>query len=88
MVFAMPPIRWFAGGANYSGDWRPTILAGVLILAYAGIFVIEPLQRFFQLIPLPSTTYLAITGLTVLWVFVQRTVWRSAWLERYLDLEA
>jgi cation-transporting ATPase E len=87
MVFAAPPIRWFAGGADYSGDWRPTILAGALILAYAGIFVIEPLQRFFQLIPLPATIYLAITGLTVLWVFVQRQVWRGAWLERFLDLE-
>jgi cation-transporting P-type ATPase E len=88
MVFAMPPIRWFAGGADYSGDWRPTILAGILILVYAGIFVIDPLQSFFQLVPLPSTFYLIITGLTVLWVFVQRTVWRSAFLERYLDLEA
>ena len=88
MIFAMPPIRWFAGGADYSGDWRPTILAGVLILAYAGIFVIEPLQRFFQLIPLPSTTYIVITGMILLWILVQRTVWRSAWLERYLDLEA
>jgi cation-transporting ATPase E len=88
MVFAMPPIRWFAGGADYSGDWRPTILAGVLILAYAGIFVIEPLQRFFQLVPLPATAYLAIMGLTALWVFAQRAVWRAAWLERYLDLEA
>ena len=33
MVFALPPTRWFVGGADYSGDWRPTILAGVLIAA-------------------------------------------------------
>jgi cation-transporting ATPase E len=88
MIFALPPTRWFVGGAEYSGDWRPTILAGALIAAYAGLMLIEPLRAAFQLAPLPVEIYAGVIGLTILWVFVQRQVWRAAWLERFLDLEA
>ncbi len=88
MIFALPPTRWFVGGADYSGDRRPAILAGVLIAAYAGLMLIEPLRAAFQLAPLPAEIYAGVIGLTILWVFVQRQVWRAAWLERFLDLEA
>ena len=88
MVFALPPTRWFVGGAEYSGDWRPTILAGVLIAAFAALALIDPLRAAFQLAPLPAEIYAGVVVLTILWVFVQRRVWRAAWLERFLDLEA
>lgn len=87
MVFALPPIRWFVGGADYSGDWRPTALAGLLIAAYAAIVMIEPLRQTFQLVPLPVEAYLGIITVTIAWVLAQRGVWRAAWLERYLDLD-
>ena len=87
MVFAVPPTRWFVGGAEFSGDWRPTALAGVLILAYVVLVAIEPLRRAFQLVPLPVEAYVGVATLTVIWVFVQRAVWKAAWLERFLDME-
>ena len=37
IVFAQPPVRFFAGGANVNGDWRPTLLAAAMILVYVGI---------------------------------------------------
>lgn len=88
MVFALPPTRWFVGGADYSGDRRPAILAGALIVAYAGLQLIEPLAAAFQLAPLPAEIYLGIVAMTGLWIVVQRQVWRAAWFERFLDLEA
>lgn len=88
MVFALPPTRWFVGGADYSGDRRPAILAGILIIAYAGLQLIEPLAAAFQLAPLPGEIYIGIIAMTGLWVIVQRQVWRAAWFERFLDLEA
>ncbi len=87
MVFALPPTRWFVGGAEYSGDRRPVLLAGVLILAYVALQLIEPLAAAFQLAPLPPEIYLGVIGMTVLWLLVQRQVWRNALLTRFLDLE-
>jgi cation-transporting ATPase E len=74
MVFAEPPIRWLAGGAPYSGKWMPTIAAVVLIVAYAIILFALPRVR-------------GVLLMTVIWVFVQRAVWRARSFERFLDLD-
>ncbi len=87
MVFAEPPLKWLAGGAPYSGRWLPTLVAGVLILAYGVVAALPTWQRFFDLVPLPPAVNLAIVGVTLLWVFLQRAAWRERWLERLLDLE-
>jgi cation-transporting ATPase E len=88
MVFAEPPTRWLAGGAPYSGKWLPTIAAGVLIVAYGVILMLPGPRSFFDLVPLPASIYVGIVVITLLWVFVQRAVWRANWLERFLDVES
>ena len=88
MVFAEPPFKWFAGGAKYHGrNWLTVGAAVVLILAYFVIMALPGLRSFFQLVPLPTTFWIAIIALTTLWVFVQRWIWRSNWIERFLDIE-
>jgi cation-transporting ATPase E len=88
MVFAAPPVKWLAGGAPYRGkNWLPTIAAVVLIVAYIIVLLLPGLRSFFDLVPLPPVLHISVTVLTVLWVLVQRAVWRSRWFERFLDLE-
>ena len=86
MVFAEPPIKWLAGGAPYSGQWLATIAAGVLLVAFI-IVLNTRISVFFQIVPLPPPFYLAIVVMTAIWVLIQRVVWRTNWLERFLDLE-
>jgi hypothetical protein len=65
----------------------PTLMAGVLILAYGVVSALPAWRRFFDLVPLPPAVNLAVAGVTLLWVLVQRAAWRGRWLERLLDLE-
>jgi cation-transporting P-type ATPase E len=88
MVFAEPPSPWFAGGAPYRGKNRLSAVAAlVLIAAYLVILFTPALRMFFQLAPLPPAAYAMIGILTITWVFAQRHIWRSRWLERFLDLD-
>ena len=87
MLFADPPTKWFVGGSEYTGNKLVVIADDVLIVAYLILLMIQPLRAFFQLVPLPWIFSLVIGILTLVWMFLQRTVWRSNWLERFLDMD-
>jgi len=87
MIFAEPPFAWFAGGAPFRGrNWLPIAAAAALFAGYLVILAVPRLRGFFMLVPLPTVFYAAIAALTMLWVLVQRFVWRAGWLARFLDL--
>ncbi len=88
LVFVEPPIPWFVGGDELSGDWRPTKLAGGLLIAYFLILLIEPLRSFFELLVLPIWAHIGIALVTVVWMLVLRAAWRNNWIERFLGLRA
>ncbi len=87
VIFAEPPHPFFVGGDRLSGDRRPTLMAGAMLLVYIVITAVEPLRRFFELLPLPLWAYAAIAGVTVVWFFVLRRAWRKQWLQRFLEVE-
>jgi cation-transporting ATPase E len=88
MVFAEPPLKWLASGAPYNnGNWLATIAAVVLLIGYGLVLAVPGLRRFFDLVPLPISINLGLIILTALWVVLQRAMWRSRWLERFLDME-
>ena len=87
MIFAAPPTKWLAGGSAYSGNWMPTIAAGVLIVVYGLILQLPGLRNFFDLVDLPVSVNVGIIAVAALWFFTQRAVWRSKLFERFLDLE-
>ncbi len=88
MIFAEPPFEWFAGGSEYHGrNWLPLIAAVVLLFGFAVIFAVPGLRAFFQLVMISPVLLLLILALTILWVFLQRFIWRSRWLEHFLDME-
>jgi cation-transporting ATPase E len=87
MVFAEPPIKWLAGGAPYSGNWLATIAAGVLLVGYLVVLALPRLRSFFDLVALPASFHIAVAVTTVIWVLVQRLVWRRLWFEKLLDID-
>ncbi|MFC1959921.1 HAD-IC family P-type ATPase, partial [Chloroflexota bacterium] len=88
VVFVEPPTPWFAGGDEYSGDWRPTRLALFLLLAFGVILVVEPLRSFFGLYYLPALAHVGIVLITLVWALILRIAWRNNWLERFLGVPA
>ncbi|MCL4826865.1 MAG: hypothetical protein KJZ95_05820, partial [Caldilinea sp.] len=86
MVFAEPPLRWFAGGSPYRGHWLVGAAAVVLIAAYYVLLLLPGLRSFFELVPLPLFFHVAILTMTVLWALLLRMMWRRQWLGRFLDM--
>jgi cation-transporting ATPase E len=87
LVFVEPPVQFFVGGDEFSGDRRPTALMIAMLLVFTGIMVVEPLRHFFGLLVLSRETYLMIFAAVAGWMFVVRAAWRSRWMERLLQLE-
>jgi cation-transporting ATPase E len=86
VLFVEPPIRWFVGGDEYSGDWRPTAVAGVLLLGFFAILLIEPFRGFAELLPLPISLHGVIIAVTLVWMLVLRAAWRGNWIGRFFGM--
>ncbi|MEO8458397.1 MAG: HAD-IC family P-type ATPase [Chloroflexota bacterium] len=74
--FAQPPIRAFVGGTAFNGDWRPTMLAVVLLLFYGVILGITPIREFYELTILTPLQYGLIALIVAVWAVVLLQFWR------------
>lgn len=88
VIFVEPPTRAWVGGTVYSGDRRPTLLAGGLLLCFVLILAVAPLRAFFTLAPLALGDHLLILGLAAAWAYGLRWVWRRRLLDRLLRVNA
>jgi cation-transporting ATPase E len=87
VIFVQPPIKLFVGGDLLSGDWRPTYMALGLFVFYNVLVYIPSAQNLLRLAPLAEAWQYMIIGLiTLVWLFLLRTVWRSRWMNRYLGI--
>ena len=88
MLFAEPPLKWFEGGAPFRKR-TPLALAAaaVMILAYYVVLLLPRVRAFFQLAPLNIFFHIVIIVTVILWIFVQRWVWRARLLERFLLIQ-
>jgi cation-transporting ATPase E len=86
MLFAAPSTPWLAVAARPVRGRLPMIAAALLIAAFVGVPLIPPLSNAFELMPLPPLAYVVVGLVTIIWMLVQREVWRGRWLERFLDL--
>ncbi len=85
--FAEPPVKLLAGGGRFRRDWRPTILAAVLLVVYLVILEVPPLLTFFELVELPDYQYGLIFLAALVWAAILRWVWRKRLLDRFLGLD-
>ena len=86
VVFVQPPLRFLAGGDEFSGDWRPTYVAAALFLIFQISTHISLVQRLLKLAPLASIQdYLFVWGFAMVWAIMTLVVWRLRWLKSILD---
>jgi cation-transporting P-type ATPase E len=84
VLFAVPPTKWFVGGAPLRGDWRFVGVVGLLLLWMFLVIVVPLGHTFFELAYLPFWQYFLIFGLSLVWALLCHAVWRSGILDRWL----
>lgn len=82
--FVEPPTAWWVGGDEFSGDWRPTLLASGMLGIYVLVMVLPGLRSFFELVPLRGWDYLVFGAVAALWALLQRLIWRTQLFERLM----
>lgn len=86
VIFVEPPTHWWVGGDVFSGEWKPTILSGVLMVVFVVILNYPPFRRFFELVAMPLSAYIGIFVMLTVWALTLRAAWRGRWLERFLNI--
>lgn len=76
VAYVHPPHRWFAIVEETAGDWKPAVIAALMVLGYVLILAIRPLREFYELQILAPQTYGAIIVSVMIWAFVLRFVWK------------
>jgi cation-transporting ATPase E len=82
--FVAPPTEWFTGGAPLRGDWRPTAVAAVLIVLFAGMCALRLTRHLFELSTIAAWEWVMVSVAAVAWALLVRLIWRSHFLDRLL----
>jgi cation-transporting ATPase E len=80
--FVEPPTKGWVGGDDFSGDWRPTILAGIMLAIFVLVMAVPPLREVFELQPLGLLDIGIALAIVFVWAFGLRFIWRAKVLER------
>ena len=86
MLFAEPPLHWFAGGSPYRGSWLVVVAAAALIGGYYLVLMLSGVRAFFEVVSIPPLFHGVIWATTGVWILVQRWIYRRNLLERFLDM--
>jgi cation-transporting ATPase E len=78
-----PPLSRDTNGS----DWRPTIMAGILLAIYLAMMAAPGLRTFFELAALEPRDYGIIGGVTGLWALTLWLIWRSRLADRVMGLK-
>jgi cation-transporting ATPase E len=87
IVFVEPPVHALAGGDDYSGDWRPALLALFTLIVLVVIMFVEPFRNAFDMVALAWTDYLLIVCVAAVWAGLVMLIWRKKVLFRFLNIE-
>lgn len=86
IIFVEPPTHFLATGEEFSGDWRPTLMAGILFVVFMVINFQPGLREFFELTALELRDWLILFGAVAVWAAILQVFWRSNLTERFLRL--
>ena len=84
VLFAVPPSKWFAGGAKLRGDWRIMGVVAGLLAWMVAVLAIPQGRLLFELEQLPTWHYFALFGAALLWAALCHLVWHSHILDPWL----
>ncbi len=85
--FVAPPTKFWVGGSELSGDWRPTLLALGMLVVFLIMLALPAIRAFFSLAALNSIDYVLIGVITMIWGLIQLGLWRIHLIERFLQLD-
>jgi len=74
--FAQPPTDAFVGGSPLNGTWRPTILAGGMLMLYGAVLALPAVRNFYELQVLSVPEYAIIAHVVLGWAVALRFIWR------------
>jgi cation-transporting P-type ATPase E len=77
IIFVEPPTAFWAGGDELSGDWRPTMVAIVLAIAYVIIMLVPSLRTTFELSALALRDWFVILIAIIVWTLALRGLRRT-----------
>jgi len=86
LPFLKPPTLAWTGGESLSGDWRYTYMAIGMFIFYWLTIVFSPMGWFFDMARLHLSDYLLLLGVTIIWGFSMRFIWRARLLDRFLGV--
>jgi cation-transporting ATPase E len=85
--FHKPPTKFWVGGQPLSGDWRYTLTALAMLIAYIVILAVPQLRELAELVLLGFYDYIILAVIAVGWALVLRTIWRRRMLDWFLGVE-
>ena len=88
VVFTSPPTPWLSVIEENSHDWRPTIVAALMVPLYIIILAFPGLRDFFGLNVLTWWLYPLIVVEVAIGMVVLRYLWASRILDRIVDSRA
>ncbi len=81
--FVSPPTNWWRVQDGDQLDWRPSLVALLMLPLYAAILINSWTREFFDIELLPASDYFFIAVAVVIWTILLRYVWKEKLLERY-----
>jgi cation-transporting ATPase E len=85
--FHKPPTKFWVGGQPLSGDWRYTLTALAMLIAYVVILAVPQFRDLAELVLLGPSDYIILALLAALWGLVLRTIWRRRLLDWFLGIK-
>lgn len=82
LPFLSPPTEAWVGGDELTGDWRPTLMAGALLVLFVVGLNVRMARDFYEITSLPLSAYLIIGFVVVGWASMLRLFWRLQLLQR------
>lgn len=87
VIFVEPPTEWWTGGEELAGDWKPTILAVILMGFFFIIISVRPLRDIFALGRIGFLELGVAIVFATIWVFLVRWLWRNHAFSRFLGIK-
>jgi len=86
VAFAAPPTEWFAVINENTREWRPTLLAALMVPAYLLIASSATMRGFLDVKALSVRQYLLFAAISLVWAMILRAIWKYRLFERYFGL--
>jgi cation-transporting ATPase E len=87
VIFVEPPTPWWTGGDELSGDWKPTIMAVLLISVFFIVMAVPFLRNIFAMSALTPFEWALVLGTTLVWTLLVRLAWRHNITARFLGIK-